>query len=268
MSVSSINNNVPSYINLSNRAERINAIDNRIVANNRQIVALENQIAAQKEVSSVTREMIANNTNSINLTKDIISLKKEIVGNNEKLISNNEKRIANNTDTINLTKQLITNNEKLIGAHKEHRGLLQESRDLTQQMVDCVEKMLAIMMKNPAKYGSLDKSQFQQLPEVVETKKNLTEVVAIKLNQYPKKEHAGLMDTAKKVIDRSFYEINTTDLSSNKKIFLNLERNIDTALAEQYALVKDDYISTIRNYRIIQKLFYNFSSLNIKNLKI
>lgn len=289
MSVLSINKNLPSYINLPNRAERINAIDNRITANNRQIVALENQIAAQKEVSSVTREMIANNTNSINLTKDIISLKKEIVGNNEKIISNNEKRIANNTDTINLTKQLISNNEKLIGAHKEQRGLLQESRDLTKesrdlaetrlnnlketqvlakQAIDCIEKMLAIMMKNPAKYGGLDKSQFQQLPEVVEAKKNLTDVVAIKLNQYPKEEHEGLMDTAKKVIDRSFRGINTTDLSSNKKIFSNLEKNIDTALAEQYTLKKEDYMSTIRNYRIIQKLFHNFSSLSIKNFKI
>ena len=102
----------------------------------------------------------------------------------------------------------------------------------------------------------------------MKTKKNLTDVVAIKLNQYPKEEHAGLMDTAKKVIDRSFNEINTADLSFNKKIFSNLEKNIDTALAEQYTLAKDDYISTIRNYRIIQKLFHNFSSLSIRNFKI
>ena len=204
-----------------------------IAANNRQIAALENQIIAQKEVSSITREMI-----------------------------------ANNADTINITKELISNNEKLIGAHKEHRGLLQESRDLTQQAIDCIEKMLAIMMKNPAKYGGLDKSQFQQLPEVMETKKNLTEVVAVKLNQYPREEYTGLMDTALRVIDRSFDEINTYDLSFNKKIFLNLEKNIDTAIAEQYSLMKDDSISTIRNYRIIQKLFHNFSSLSIKNFKI
>ena len=86
-------------------------------------------------------------------------------------------------------------------------------------------------------------------------KKNLTEVVAVKLNQYPKEEHTALMDTALRVIDRSFDEINTYDLSFNKKIFLNLEKNIDTAIAEQYSLMKDDYISTIRNYRIIQSLF-------------
>ena len=233
MSVSSISNNLPSYINLSNRAELSNAIDNRITANNRQIADLENQIVAHKEVSSTTREMI-----------------------------------ANNTDTINLTKELIGNNEKLIGNNKESIKFLQENQVLAKQAIDCIEKMLAIMMKNPAKYGGLSKDQFQQLPEVMETKKNLTDVVAIKLNQYPKEEHAGLMDTAKKVIDRSFNEINTADLSFNKKIFSNLEKNIDTALAEQYTLMKDDYISTIRNYRIIQKLFHNFSSLSIRNFKI
>ena len=267
MSISSINN-LTSYINLPNKAERINAIDNRIAANNRQIANLENQITAHKEVSTITREMIANNENTINITKE--------------LIGNNEKRIANNAESINTIKELIGNNEKSIKFLQETQVLAKESRDLAEarlnnlkenqvlakQAIDCIEKMLAIMMKNPAKYGGLDKSQFQQLPEVLETKKNLTEVVAIKLNQYPKEEHAGLMDTALRVIDRSFNEITTYDLSSNKKIFSNLEKNIDIAFAEQYTLMKDDYMSTIRNYRIIQNLFYNFSSLSIRSFKV
>lgn len=220
---------------------KLDNIDNRIIDNNRQIVLLENQITAQKEVSSITREMITNNTNRINTIKEIIN-----------------------------------NNEKLIGVHKEHRGLLQESRDLTkesrdltQQMIDCVEKMLAIMTKNLAKYSNMDKNRFQQLPEVIETKKNLTETVSIKLNQYPKEEHKSLMDTAKKVIDNSFYAINTDDLSFNKKVFLNLENNIDTALAKLYTSMKGDYtILPFKNYRIMQNIFYNFSNLSIENFKI
>lgn len=232
-----------------------------IAANNRQITALENQIIAQKEVSSITREMIANNTDQINITKEIIANNtdnintiKELIGNNEKTIALKKEQIANNNDTISTIKELISNNEKRITNNTK--------------AIDCIEKMLAIMMKNPAKYGGLDKSQFQQLPKVLEAKKNLTEVVAVKLNEYPKEEHAGLMDTAKKVIDRSFDEINTYDLSFNKKIFSNLEKNIDTAIVEQYTLMKDDYISTIKNYRIIQSLFYNFSNISIKNFKI
>lgn len=225
----------------------------RIAANNRQIADLEDQIATYQEVSSITREMIDNNTDQINITKT--------------LIGNNEKQIANNNDTISTIKELISNNEKIIGNNKESIKFLQETQVLAKEAIDCIEKMLAIMMKNPAKYGGLDNSQFQQLPEIMETKKSLTEVVAVKLNEYPKEEHAGLMDTARKVIDRSFDEINTYDLSFDKKIFSNLEKNIDTALAEQYTLTKDDYISTIRNYRIIQKLFHNFSSLSIKNFK-
>jgi hypothetical protein len=260
-----------------------------IAANNRQIAALENQIAAHQEVSSITGEMIVNNADTIIITKQLIS-------NNEKTIALKKEQIANNIDNINTIKELIDNNNKIIETNKgsikflqetqvlakesrdlaetrlnnlkETQILAKESRDLNQQAIDCIEKMLAIMMKNPAKYGGLDKDQFQQLPEVMETKKNLTEIVAIKLNQYPKEERACLMDTATKVIDRSFDEINTYDLSFTKKIFSNLEKNIDAALAEQYTLMKDDYISNIRNYRIIQSLFHNFSSLSIKNFKI
>ena len=275
MSVSSINNNLPSYINLPNRAERINAIDNRIVANNREIVSLESQIAAHKEVSSITREMIVNNAESINTIK-------ELIGNNEKSIKFlqetqvlakeskdvAEARLNNLKETQVLAKESRDLAESRLNNLKETLVLTEQVIDLNQQAIDCIEKMLSIMMKNPAKYGGLDKSQFQQLPQVVEAKKNLIEVIAVKLNQYPKEEHAGLMDTALRVIDRTFYEINTADLSSNKKIFQNLEKNIDTALAEQYSLMKDDCMSTIRNYRIIQSLFHNFSSLSIRNFKI
>ena len=218
-----------------------------IAANNRQIAALENQIFVQKEVSSNIR--------------DTINITKELIGNNEKSIKFLQKTQVLAKENRNLAETRLNNLKKI-------QELEIEQKDSYQQSIDCIEKMLAIMMKNPAKYGGLDKDQFQQLPEVVEAKKNLTEVVAIKLNQYPKEERAGLIDTAKKVIDRSFDEINTYDLSFNKKIFSNLEKNIDTAIAEQYSLMKDDYISNIRNYRIIQKIFHNFSSLNIRNFKI
>ena len=198
-----------------------------IAANNRQIAALENQIITQKEVTSNIR-------NTINITKELINNNKESI----KFLQETQILAKENRD---LAETRLNN--------------LKETQILAKQAIDCIEKMLAIMMKNPAKYGGLDKSQFQQLSEVVEAKKNLTEVVAVKLNQYPKEEHAGLMDTALRVIDRSFDEINTYDLSFNEKIFSNLEKNIDTALAEQYSIMKNDYISTIKNYRIIQSLW-------------
>jgi len=138
--------------------------------------------------------------------------------------------IENKTNSINLIKEIISNNKKLIGSHKEYRRLLQESRDLhvekrnaMQKFIDIGEKMLSIMMKNPAKYGGLDQANLQKLPEVVEAKGSfMANVSEVQLKQYPQQDHADLMGTARRVVDRSFDEINASDLPSNRELLFSI----------------------------------------------
>jgi len=278
MSVSNIpiiQNQLRYQVSLPNRAERINKIDNQINANNSEINALENQITAQKAVSTVTKELIDNNNKLINSSQKLIA-------NNEKLIESGERKINLIEDIIAVKKEIIANNEKLLGTHKEHRGLLQESRDLakesrdlakesrdlTLEAINCVEKMIAIMMKNPDKYGGLDKTQIQQLPEVVNTKKNLLDIATEKLKDYPKQERAVLSEVAEKIIDRTCVGINLNNLSASKDMFLNLDKNLDLAFIRR-DIDKNNVFCMLpfKNYRIAQTSFYNFLDLNIKDLR-
>ena len=253
----------------------------RIATNNRQIAQLESQITAHKEVASITKEMIANNTNTINLTKELIGAKKELIGAKKELIgakkeligakkeligAKNE-MIANNTNSINIMKKIIGNNEKLIGHHIEHRGLLQESRDLTKESIGlckqaevCIEKMLAIMMKNPAKYGGLDKAQIQNLPEIIETKANMVKnIVEVKSKQYPKQGHVVLAETAKKLVDVSFRELNTENLPSVREMVLFFRNNVDMAFATRFSFEDGDYgMLPFKKYFTAQNIFFNF----------
>jgi hypothetical protein len=274
---------IQSQICFSSKTDRINRIDNQININNKKINALENQINAQKEVSNVLKELIDTNNKIIGCREKIITASKKIITASEKIITASEKIISNN-------EKIISSGEKLLNSHKEHRNLLQKSvdlmeknrnrtdkciqlikeqKDLNYKIVECVEKMIAIMMKNPAKYGDLNKNEFQQLPETIETKKNLTEIIAVKSNQYPKEERINFMDTAEKVINRSLEAIDLNDLSLTKNIFSKLEKNIDIVFSTKQALLKNiNLFSPLKNYRIAQNISYDFSNLHIKNFDI
>jgi hypothetical protein len=243
--------NVPviqNQISLANRTERINRIDRQIAINNKQISSLENQIIAQKEVSTTIREALSNNTNNINLTKDIIDLKnqqiknnensiglmKHIIINNEKIIDLKNQQIKNNENSISILKQMISNNEKIIKDYHEQKEILTRIVKRNDEIIAIYEKMIAIMSKNPKKYSELDNSQFQKLPEAVETKKNLLEVSINKLKDYPNQEHVALSEIAVKIIDKTFDGLNLSNLSADKDIFLNLSRNLDLAFRKHF----------------------------------
>jgi len=262
---------------IQNRAVNIN----RIVANNQQIARLESQIAVHKEVSSITKEMIANNTNSINLTKDIIDV-------NEKLIGQHIEHRGLLQESRDLTIESRDAQAKLLNSHIEHRGLLQESRDLTKESRDltkesrdltkesrdltkesidlykqaevCIEKILAIMMKNPAKYGGLDKAQTQNLPEVIETKANMVkDIVNVKSKQYPELKHVVLAETAKKAVDVSFCELDVKNLPSVREMFLLFKDNVDIAFTNRFSFEENDYrLLPFKIYFTNQNIFFDF----------
>ena len=202
------------------REQRINRIDNQINANNREINALESQITAQKEVSAATKELITNNSETINLTKELLGSSNRKIG-------------------------LL---ENLVGAHQEQRGLLQESRDLLQKMIDVTEQILAIMEKNPAKYGGLSNAELQKLPQVVETKNQMVASAGIVVTQYPKAEHMALTKTVGNVVDATFSEIDSTaDIEVNRDLFSNLGKRIEAALDKKHEslIAKDKAITQI-----------------------
>jgi hypothetical protein len=260
MSVSNITTVQHPIILPPSREQRINRIDNQINANNREINALESQIIAQKEVSAATKALITNNSETINLTKELIN-------------SGNRK--------IDIFEQLKASSDRLIGVHQEQRGLLQESRDLTKEsrdllvkMIDIGERMLAIMMKNPAKYGGLPIFEIQKQPEVIEAKNQIVEVASNKVETYPLNMRFVLKDTTRKVIDATFNEIKPADTKANRKIFVNLEKRIEAALDKKYEtlsfrdvkqILNADYYKPLKIFSKINRLAY--SDLSIKDIK-
>lgn len=235
MSVSNITA-VQSNTSLPN-VERIN----RINANNREISALENQIAGQKEVSAAAKELINNNSKSTNLTKEIITDTKKLIDIKKEMISNNEALISSGNRKIDILEQLKDSSDRLIGIHQGQRGLLQESRDLTKEsrdltqgMIDTMEKMIAIMMKNPAKYGGLGNDELQKLPEIKEVKSEVVATALVKVEQYPKKEHAALTQTVKNVVDATFSEVEPNDMKANRELFNNLGQRIEVAIEDKH----------------------------------
>ncbi len=265
--------NVPviqNQISLANRTERINRIDKQIAINDRRIATLENQITAQKKVSTTIREALNNNTNVVNLTKKIIS-------NNEKIIDLKNQQVKNNENCISLTKQIIDlknqqikNNENSIGILKEMISLNEKMMASSKRIIDnnekiiaIYEKMIAIVSKNPKKYGELDNSQFQKLPEAVETKKNLLEVSINKLKDYPNQEHVALSEIAVKIIDKTFDGLNLSNLSADKDIFLNLSRNLDLAFRKHF-MDKSYSLSTLS----LKNYFKTYEQPSFKNIWI
>jgi len=209
----------------------------------------------------VVKEQIANNN-------DIITYTKELISNNNKLVSNNNKLIESGDKKIGLLEQLIASSNRLVGVHKDQRGLLQESRDLLQGSIDlhkkaaeCIEKMLAIMMKNPAKYRGVEKSQIQNLPEVIEIKANMIKnIVEVKSKQYSKQGNAVLAETAKKVVDVSFHELNTENLSSVREMVLFFKNNVDMTFATRFSFEEGGYgMLSFKKYFTAQNIFFNFS---------
>jgi hypothetical protein len=272
--------NVPviqNQISLANRTERINRIDKQIAINDRRIATLENQITAQKKVSTTIREALNNNTNVVNLTKKIISnnekiidLKNQQVKNNENCISLTKQiidlknqQIKNNENSISLLKQMISLNEKMMASSKEMMASSKKIIDNNEKIIAIYEKMIAIMSKNPKKYGELDNSQFQKLPEAVETKKNLLEASINKLKDYPNQEHVALSEIAVKIIDKTFDGLNLSNLSADKDVFLNLSRNLDLAFRKHF-MDKNYSLSmlSLKNY------FKTYEQPSFKNIWI
>jgi chromosome segregation ATPase len=286
MSVSPINQ---IQIIQTKSPNRLVNIDSLISSTNQEISNLEQQISNHQAGQSIIKDMITNNTDTINITRelinnkertisavkgqidnnnDIITYTKELIGNNNKLIESGDKKIG-------LLEQIVANSNRLIGVHKDQRGLLQESRDLTKESRDllqgsidlhkkaaeCIEKMLAIMMKNPAKYGGLDKAQIQNLPEVIEVKADMVKnIVEVKSKQYPKQGDAVLAETAKKVVDVSFRELNTENLSSVREMVLFFKNNVDMTFTTRFSFEEDGYgMLPFKKYFTAQNIFFNFS---------
>ena len=290
MSVSPINQ---IQIIQTKSPNRLVNIDSLISSTNQEISNLEQQISNHQAGQSIIKDMITNNTDTINITRelinnkertisavkgqidnnnDIITYTKELIGNNNKLIESGDKKIG-------LLEQIIANSNRLIGVHKDQRGLLQESRDLTKESRDllqgsidlhkkaaeCIEKMLAIMMKNPAKYGGLEKSQVQNLPEVIEVKKNLVEnIVDFKSKQQDQLELVNLSNLAKKVVDISFYQLDFNDLPSATRLFESFETNMNMIFSKHFLEnISHFHIVPFLNYNKAQNVYFNPYRLDV-----
>ena len=253
-----------------NNTDSIN-ITKELINNN------NNNIYTIKEIIGNNEKQIANNNENIGIIK-------EIIGNNEKLINNNNKSIYFLQETQVIAKeahdigesrlknlqetQVIAKEAHAIGESrlknlqetqvfaKETLKLEIEQRDLLQECKDIIEKMLAIVMKNPSKYEGMSLKDFSEVPEVADIKKNLNEVVEIKVKDYPQEHHNDLMNVASKVIDHSL----------EKKSLVNLEQKIDLALSKEILIKIDKFDkSPVSIYRTNQYLYNQHYFSNIKN---
>ena len=271
---------------ITNNTDTINITRELINNKERTISAVKGQIDNNNDIITYTKELIGNNNKLIESgDKKIGLLNKMLVNNNdiitytEELIGNNNKLIESGDKKIGLLEQIIANSNRLIGVHKDQRGLLQESRDLTKESRDllqgsidlhkkaaeCIEKMLAIMMKNPAKYGGLEKSQVQNLPEVIEVKKNLVEnIVDFKSKQQDQLELVNLSNLAKKVVDISFYQLDFNDLPSATRLFESFETNMNMIFSKHFLEnISHFHIVPFLNYNKAQNVYFNPYRLDV-----
>jgi len=267
-------NNANAYFNAARVEQpRISNKENRIKANEAEIAGLENEIAARQDTIQITKELISSN-------KEKISIMERLKANNERLIGSHKEQRGLLQESRDLTKESRDLLKNTIDLTKESRDLTKESRDLTKGKIDLTQKMIDVtenligamkrlMVLNPAKYGSLENSELQKIPEIKEAKSDIIAAAAIKVEQYPEKEHAALAETVKNVIDTTFSEIKPNDTNTNRILLTNLTKRIEVALDKKHETLSAQDIKEIMNahYRSVDS-FYRINSLSYLDLAL